>query len=154
MHFKKQFIEAIVRHHVTLKKRRAEIAAQFKEAVVQSVLSVKQKRVFARRRFEKRPNYDQSTWGQMLANPRSQDPSDKKGGQLFRRRFRVPFPVYLEILAMTRTSGWFTEGRDAIGLVAAPLELKILGVLRVLGRGYCFDGFEELCFISAEEGDM
>ena len=34
MHFKKQFIEAIVRHHVTLKKRRAEITAQFKEAVV------------------------------------------------------------------------------------------------------------------------
>ena len=51
---------------------------------------------------------------------------------------------------MTRTNGWFTEGRDAIGLVAAPLELKILGVLRVLGRGYCFDGVEELCFISAE----
>ena len=33
---------------------------------------------------------------------------------------------------------------------AAPLELKILSVLRVLGRGYCFDGVEELCFISAE----
>ena len=63
---------------MTLKKRRAEIAAQFKEAVVQSVLSVKNKRVFAGRRFEKRPNYDQSTWGKMLANPRSQDPSDKK----------------------------------------------------------------------------
>lgn len=150
MHFKKQFIEAIVRHHVTLKKRRAELAAQFKEAVVQSVLSVKSKRIFSQRRFERRPNYDQSTWGLMLANPRSQDPSDKKGGQLFRRRFRVPFSVYLEVLAMTRTSGWFTEGRDAIGLMAAPLELKVLGVLRVLGRGYCFDGVEELCFISAE----
>ena len=86
----------------------------------------------------------------MLANSRSQDPSDKKGGQLYRRRFRVPFPVYLEILAMMRTNGWFTEGRDAISLVAAPLELKILSVLRVLGRGYCFDGVEELCFISAE----
>lgn len=100
MHFKKQFIEAIVRHHVTLKKRRAELAAQFKEAVVQSVLSVKSKRIFSQRRFERRPNYDQSTWGLMLANLRSQDPSDMKGGQLFRRRFRVPFPVYLEILAM------------------------------------------------------
>ena len=53
MHFKKQIIEAIVRHHVTLKKRRAEITAQFKEAVVQSVLSVKQKRIFAQRRSEK-----------------------------------------------------------------------------------------------------
>ena len=76
---------------MTLKKRRAEIAAQFKEAVVQSVLSVKNKRVFAGRVFEKRPNYDQSTWGEMLANPRSQDPSDRKGGQFFRRRFRIHF---------------------------------------------------------------
>jgi Plant transposon protein len=34
--------------------------------------------------------------------------------------------------------------------MAAPLELKILAVLRVLGRGYCFDGVEELTLISAE----
>jgi hypothetical protein len=30
------------------------------------------------------------------------------------------------------------------------VELKIFAVLRVLGRGYCFDGVEELCLISAE----
>lgn len=121
-----------------------------KEVVVPTVKVVKERRKFAQRRFEKRPGYDYSEWGQMLKNPRYQDPYDKKGGQLFRRRFRVPFPVYLEILRMTRESNWFTEGRDAIGILAAPLELKVLSVLRVLGRGYCFDGVQELCFISAE----
>lgn len=150
MHFKKKFLEAIVRHHTRMKKRRAELAAQFKEAIVQSEVLLKKKRDFSGRRFERRPDYDKSTWGLMLLNPRFKDPGDKKGGQLFRRRFRVPFPVFEEILGMTRSSGWFTEGRDAIGVLAAPLELKILGVLRVLGRGYCFDGVEELCFISAE----
>ena len=32
----------------------------------------------------------------------------------------------------------------------SPLELKILAVLRVLVRGYCFDGIEELCDIGEE----
>ena len=31
-----------------------------------------------------------------------------------------------------------------------PLEIKILGVLRLLGRGVCFDDIEELTFVSAE----
>jgi hypothetical protein len=51
---------------------------------------------------------------------------------------------------MTRVNAWFSEEKDCAGRRAAPLELKILGVLRVLGRGYCFDGIEELNFISAE----
>lgn len=51
---------------------------------------------------------------------------------------------------MTRNSGWFSEAADCTGQMAAPLELKILAVLRVLGRGYCFDGVEELTLISAE----
>ena len=83
-------------------------------------------------------------------NPRTQDPTDKKGGVLFRRRFRVPFHVFVRLVALTREKNWFTERPDASGRRGAPLELKILGVLRVLGRGYCFDGIEELSFISAE----
>jgi hypothetical protein len=51
---------------------------------------------------------------------------------------------------MTRVNKWFSEGKDCAGLLAAPLELKVLGLLRVLGRGYCFDGIEELSYISAE----
>lgn len=102
------------------------------------------------RKVEARPNYDQSCWGRMLAHPRTQNPVDRKGGMLFRRRFRVPFPLFQRIVEMTREKNWFSEGKDCIGRLAAPLELKILGVLRVLGRGYCFDGIEELNFISAE----
>ena len=51
---------------------------------------------------------------------------------------------------MTRNSGWFSEAADCTGQMAAPLELEILAVLRVLGRGYCFDRVEELTLISAE----
>ena len=86
----------------------------------------------------------------MLSNPRSQDPSDRMGGHLFRRRFRIPFPVFQEIVKMTRGQQWFSEGENAVGIKVAPLELNIFAVLRVLGRGYCFDGVEELCYTSAE----
>ena len=39
---------------------------------------------------------------------------------------------------------------DCAGNLAAPIELKILATLLVLGRGYCFDGVEELTLLSAE----
>jgi hypothetical protein len=39
---------------------------------------------------EGRPNYLASTEGRLLFNPRVRDPTDKKGGKRFRRRFRVP----------------------------------------------------------------
>jgi hypothetical protein len=62
----------------------------------------------------------------------------------------VPFPLFERLTEMTRVNAWFSEEKDCAGRRAAPLELKILGVLRVLGRGYCFDGIDELNFISAE----
>ena len=86
----------------------------------------------------------------MLQSERVTDPTDRKGGKLFQRRFRVPYPIFLQLVQMARASGEFTENPDAAGNPAAPLELKILAVLRVLGRGYCFDGEEELTCISTE----
>jgi hypothetical protein len=56
----------------------------------------------------------------------------------------VPFPLFERLTEMTRVNARFSEEKDCAGRRAAPLELKILGVLRVLGRGYCFDGIEEL----------
>ena len=107
-------------------------------------------KVFQQRIHERRPKYMESTWGRILTNPRFKDPSDRRGGKLFRRRFRVPYPMFEKLVEITRENHWFSERPDCTGRPSAPLELKILAVLRVLGRGYCFDGVEELCFISAE----
>ena len=148
MKYSKAVIAAVLRHHDKLKLRRHALA--WKHGKNGDTRKVKLRRKFKPRKFQGRPPYETSTWGYMLSNPRSQDPTDRKGGQLFRRRFRVPFPIFLDIVKKTRENNWFTEGEDAVGIKAAPLELKILAVLRVLGRGYCFDGVEELCFISAE----
>ena len=107
-------------------------------------------KMFRMRKSEDRPMYEYSTWGRMLRNPRTRDPGDGKGGVLFRLRFRVPFPLFERIVALTRENNWFTEREDSSGRRGALLELKILVVLRVLGRGYCFDRIEKLSFISAE----
>lgn len=107
-------------------------------------------KLYSQRKYEDRPDYSSSVWARMLLSDRIKDPSDRKGGKLFRRRFRVPYPLFLDVVKLTRDSGLFLEGCDCTGRAAAPLELKVLSVLRVLGRGYCFDGVEELTLISAE----
>ena len=85
--------------------------------------------VYKFRRWEGRPPYEMSCWGRMLVHPRTQDPTDRKGGVLFRTRFRVPFPLYERLVERTRGNSWFSEKNDAAGQKCAPLELKILGVL-------------------------
>lgn len=54
------------------------------------------------------------------------------------------------LVEMTRANAWFRERNDAVGQKCAPLELKLLGVLRVLGRGHCLDGIQQLSYMSAE----
>lgn len=127
--------------------RRALLKSEIKERKQEGRI---QTRLFMPRKYEGRVNYDYSCWGRMLVNDRMKDPGDRKGGKLFRRRFRVPYPLFEQIVAMTREAGWFTEQSNCTRIPGAPLELKILAVLRVIGRGYCFDGVEELSRISAE----
>jgi hypothetical protein len=131
-------------------RRKTMREAMAEEEDDEEEMRLKDPNVFRHRKWEGRPPYEMSCWGRMLVNPRSRDPGDRKGGVLFRRRFRVPFPLYERILEMTRANEWFSEDYDCAKHKSAPLELKILGVLRVLGRGYCFDGIEELSYISAE----
>ena len=78
--------------------------------------------IFRVRKSEARPMYEYSTWGRMLMNPRTQDSTDKKGGVLFRRRFRVPFPVFLRLVALReRTTG---SQKDLMPLVEEGLRLS------------------------------
>lgn len=85
----------------------------------------------------------------MLADPRIKDPTTPQGKKL-RCRFRVPFPVFTRLLEMAQVLGFAMQPVDCCGQKGLPLELKVLGVLRVLGRATCFDGIEELSLGSAE----
>lgn len=94
MKFSKVVLTAVLQHHDKLRLRRR--ASAWKSWNDVNPPEVNRKRNFAKRKFQGRPPYESSTWGLMLSDPRSQDPTDRKGGQLLRRRFRVPFPVFLD----------------------------------------------------------
>jgi hypothetical protein len=93
-------------------------------------------------------------WSDFINNPSINEPSSH-AAKKFRRRFRVPFPVYEDLLAKASAAepeglGYKMRPVSAAGIPGIPLELQILAVLRVLGRATCFDGIEEITGASAE----
>jgi hypothetical protein len=101
----------------------------------------------------RRPVIDKlsAPWQLMLDNAKLgingvADP-DSRDGKYFRRRFRVPYILFTTIVDVAIGDGWFpgdfeVDGRgvaNATGERGASLHVKILSVLRVLGRGDCFD---------------
>ena len=75
-----------------------------------------------------------------------------KDGKLFRRRFRVPHPVFEDICrTLAEREEFKVHGTQGYSKVpSAPLALKVLAALRVLGRGECFDTCYELSNIHSE----
>ena len=69
----------------------------------------------------------------MLESPAVKDPLSREG-KYFRRRFRVPYPIFERLLSLVREMKWYGESHRSIRL-----ELKMLAVLRRLGRGGSFD---------------
>jgi hypothetical protein len=93
-------------------------------------------RTFSSRNFD----YWETSWGKLLRNPNTRDISSKEG-RLFRRRFRVPFQIFTDVLLpKSKEHNIF----DTRGTTQIPLEIKILMVLRVLGRNNCIDDIKEL----------
>lgn len=94
-----------------------------------------------------RPHYWASTWGAMLCDPKLQIiGSDER--KTFMRRFRVPYSIFTCLADWTK--GWHESNAcDASGRTRCPTELKVLGWLRMVGRGVCFDDLEELSSIKS-----
>ena len=77
------------------------------------------------RRVYIRPDYDASAWGVMLKDPALQD-KDTKQYRSFRRRFRLPYPVFQLLVGLVEERGWFPKRtKDIAGRNCVPLELKV-----------------------------
>ncbi|KAL7524074.1 hypothetical protein ACHAWF_000807, partial [Thalassiosira exigua] len=78
----------------------------------------------------------------------------KRFHRLFRRRFRCSYESFLkhveEVKKSELFSRWADGSKDATGKEATPIELLVLGVLRYLGRGWCFDDLEEQTCVSQD----
>jgi Plant transposon protein len=83
-----------------------------------------------------------------MKNPRHRQ--NRKHFKTFRRRFRMPFEAYLDLLKEARENDWFPncEKCNALGQKCVPLEILILGALRYLGRGWTFDDLFESTGVS------
>ena len=68
-------------------------------------------------------------------------------GKLFRRRFRVPFQFSQVLANKAAEQKLFgpnsCDSHDLCGRLICPIEIKLLGVLRIIGRNWCFDDVAE-----------
>jgi hypothetical protein len=72
---------------------------------------------------------------------------DSIDGRYFRRRFRIPYKMFQALIQVMLADDWFPGDFEAdgsgkcckLGRKGASLQVKVLSVLRVLGRGVCFD---------------
>ena len=95
-----------------------------------------------------RKNYWNQGWGLMLLLIRERrrrgDP-DWAGEATFKSRFRLPYELYEQIVEELREMpGYVAENaQNCASRHSIPLEYVLVSVLRVAGRGWCFDDVEE-----------
>jgi len=83
-----------------------------------------------------RNQYHNEEWSRMLKKRECADP-DSPAGKDFRRKFRVPMFLFDTILQIATVQGW-CKVKGPHRKFQVPLPLKILGALRILGRGMLF----------------
>ena len=129
------------------------MAQQFAKRLAKRKRSRKLKRKKPRKKriVEVATDWCASPWGKMLENFRIHGISNREG-HLFRRRFRVPFDLFRRLVTLCHEKNLFPPAKlhptsgtpiDAAHRALIPLELKLLGVLRILGRGWCLDDVKE-----------
>ena len=122
---------------------------------------------------ERKPNRE--NYGRCPKRPKSNDPwsckwlgnithanvnnPSTREGKEFRRKFRVPFPLFQEIVAMCKETDepFFNipKYNEFGGSPNIPLELKVLYVLRTLSSGLKFNDAAEMAdYISESYGNV
>ena len=69
---------------------------------------------------------------------------ESRRGNKFRRRFRVPYQIFVDICSSLMKEGWYTPGFARNGWPKIDVELLILEALRVLAAGCSFDLVKDL----------
>ena len=90
-----------------------------------------------------------SKWGKDISHPNIRNPKCKQGKE-FRRKFRVPFPVFEKVLVPECDRLNVFEVVDK-SRVRVPTEIKVLTCLRILSRGTYSDDISDMtdCYRSS-----
>ena len=86
-------------------------------------------------------DYMDTPWGQLLGHPDVCNPTSYVGMQ-FRRRFRVPFPLFEYLVDICRDYNVFEMKNTQKERI--PIQIKLLVCLRILGRGNVCDDASEM----------
>lgn len=108
----------------------------------------KQEKVALKRKTYARESYRDSCWYKFINRDNLSD-LESRDGKTFRNRFTVPYQLYTQLLSLAER--WFPQPRkDCCGREIPPISLKLLGTLRMLGKGCSWDLLYELSGVSAE----
>ena len=107
----------------------------------------RKKLIFRERKVYARESYKESCW--YLFMKRDLTDLNSRDAKLFRNRFTVPYQLFKQLLA--HAEEWFPQKKyDVCGKKTTPIFLKLLGTLRMLGKGCSWDLLYELSGISGE----
>ena len=97
-----------------------------------------------------RPDYMNSKWGKMITYDKDRMLASPicRESRNFRRRFRVPPRMFFDVLVPQNIPVFEPTDESDIYRNRIPVELKVLVVLRILGRDACADDCSELSDIS------
>ena len=87
-----------------------------------------------RKRYDTHINFWDTDWGKIITNPNVNNPKTRAGKQ-FRRRFRMPYPVFQYLVKQCSDHNIFSSVYKS----KIPIEAKVLGCLRILSRDNCAD---------------
>jgi hypothetical protein len=99
-----------------------------------------------------KPGFSSTQWGKLITQLKSRNDGagpciSSREGKLFRRRFRVPLPVYCSLVSKCVDDKLFgpnsNDEKDCCGNEMCPPSIKLLGVLRMLGRNWICDDVAE-----------
>lgn len=72
-----------------------------------------------------RGNYRESHWWKMLQCEDLKDHTSR-AAKLFRRRFRIPYVLFVELVELVKEKKWFSTAEvDVAGRQCIPVELKV-----------------------------
>ncbi|CAB1112264.1 unnamed protein product [Ectocarpus sp. CCAP 1310/34] len=78
------------------------------------------------RRVLPRPDYRASFWWRMLGETGLKEPVSREA-KLFRRRFRIPYQFFTELMELVKKKKWFPmRKKDVAGRMCIPVELKVM----------------------------
>ena len=101
------------------------------------IMAPKKTRNVYQGRFQRKAIGGRNTWRQEFAMSTTNEPHGRDATR-FRRLFRVPHSLFIDLINMARERWWcdWTPDKvDASGRLVSDLELQLLGVLFILGNG-------------------